>query len=310
MTSAAGLRRRWEGPDPVRLVRAVRTWLFGQGPRPDGLGEVDGRVDLRGIPLTATPGTLGDPDDPGGGVTWESLDLSGAQLEQLRFFGGRISGCLFEGTSLTGLRLWGTTVEDSSFRRARLRSGALGTGAWRGLRVVWRRVAFDRADLRESVFLGCVLEGCTFEQTSRLLQITDSEVDDCTFVGRLTSLLVSGEGHRVPVSPRAFSADFSRAVFRDSKIEGYSLDRVRLPEQDDLVVVRHYPSVMKTAAAYLEAADPSPAGRSAAGVLHHWFTAPGSADSDVCFDLGGFGDPAVGEAVRQAVAHAEDARRR
>ena len=223
-------------PASARLTREVRTWLFGQGPRPAGLSEVGGRVDLRGIPLTASPATLGDTQDPGAGVRWDALDLSGAQLDELRFFGGHIAGCRFEGTSLTGLRLWGTTVEDSSFTRADLRSRALGTGDWRGRRTVWRRVAFDRANLRESVFLGCVLEECTFEKTTKLLQITDSEVRGCTFTGQLTSLLVSGQGHQVPVSPRAFSADFSAAVFRDSKIEGYSLDQVRLPEQEDLLV--------------------------------------------------------------------------
>lgn len=305
MTSAASLRRRWDDAGVARLVTATRTWLLGQGPRPEGLGTVDGRVDLRGIPLTASPATLGDPADPGAGVRWEGLNLSGAQLQKLRFFGGHVSACVFDGASLTGLKLWGTTVEDSSFGRADLRSRALGTGDWKGLRNVWRRVAFDRANLRGSVFLGCVLEACTFEQTSKLLQITDAEVRDCTFVGPLTSLLISGQGHRLPVSPRAFSADFSRAVLRDSKIEGYSLDQVRLPEQDDLLVVRHYPTVMKVAASYLEVADDSPAGRSAAGILTSWFTAPGREDSDLCFDLGGFGDPAVGDAVRKAVAYAQ-----
>jgi uncharacterized protein YjbI with pentapeptide repeats len=309
VATAAELKRRWDGLDAARLVREVRTWLFGQGPRPDGLGEVDGRVDLRGIPLTATPGTVGNPDDPAAGVVWEGLDLSGAQVEELRFFGGRVTGCRFDGASLTGLKMWGTSVEDSSFRRADLRSRALGTGEWKGLRNVWRRVAFDRANLRESVFLGCVLEECTFEKTTKLLQITDSEVRGCIFTGQLTSLLVSGQGHQFPVSPRAFSADFSAAVFRDSKIEGYSLDQVRLPEQEDLLVVRHYPGVMKVAASYLDVADPSPAGRSAAGILKTWFKAPGSEDSDVCFDLGGFGDPAIGDAVRQAVAYAQDGQR-
>lgn len=306
MATAAELKRRWDGLDAARLVREVRTWLLGQGPRPGGLEEVDGRVDLRGVPLTATPATVGDQQDPRGGVTWEGLDLSGAQVEELRFFGGRVTGCRFDGASLTGLRLWGTTVEDSSFRRADLRSRALGTGDWNGLRTVWRRVAFDRANLRESVFLGCVLEDCTFDKTTKLLQITDSEVRGCTFTGLLTSLLVSGQGHRVPVDPHAFSADFSGATFRDCKIEGYALDRTRLPDQDDLLVVRHYPSVMATAASYLQVSDDSPAGRSAAGILAQWFRAPGREDSDVCFDLGGFGDDAIAAAVRRAVAYAQE----
>ena len=73
--------------------------------------------------------------------------------------------------------------------------------------------------------------------------------------------------------------------------------------------MRRYPAVMQAAAAHLAVADPTPAGRSAAGILTRWFAAPGSADSDLCFDLGGFGDPAVGDAVRKAVAYAQDAHR-
>ena len=306
MATAAELKRRWDGLDAARLVREVRTWLLGQGPRPGGLAEVDGRVDLRGIALSATPATVGDPQDPRAGVTWEGLDLSGAQVEELRFFGGRIRGCRFDGASLTGLRMFGSTVEDSSFVRADLRSRALGGGDWNGLRTAWRRVAFDRANLRESVFLGCLLEDCTFEKTTKLLQITDAEVRGCTFTGLLTSLLVSGQGHQLPVDPRSFSADLSGAVLKDSKIEGYSLDATRLPDQDDLLVVRRYPPVMKVAASYLQLSDDSPAGRAAGAVLGQWFKAPGRDDSDVCFDLGGFGDDAVAAAVRRAVAYAQD----
>ena len=308
MVSAAELKRRWDGLEAARLVSGVRTWLLGQGPRPDGLGEVDGRTDLRGFPLSATPVTLGDPEDPTRGVVWEGLDLSGAQAEELRFFGSQVIGSRFDGASLTGMRLWGTQVVDCSFRRADLRSRALGTEPWRGVPTVWRRVAFDRANLRESVFTGCVLDSCTFEKTSKLLQINDAEVRGCVFSGQLTSLLISGQGHRVPVSPHAFSGDFSRAVFRDSKIEGYVLDDVTLPEQEDLLVVRHYPEVVPVAISWLEVADTSPAGRAAAAVLKQWFKAPGDPGSDVCFDLGGFGDPAIGDAVRRAVAYAQETR--
>lgn len=309
---AAALRRRWDGPAAAGLVRAVRTWLTGQGPRPAGLGTVEGRTDLRGIPLTTTPTTVGDPDDPARGVTWEGLDLSSARLEELRFFAGTVRDCRFDGASLVGLKLWGSEVVDCSFQRADLRSRGLGTGEWHGRRDVWRRVAFDRADLRESVFVGCVLDACTFERTSSLLQVVDAEVSGCTFVGELTSLLVSGQGHRFPVSPTAFSADLGRAVLRGSKIEGYALDRVRLPEQEDLLVVRRYPTVVRAATAHLRDAGATDAERRAGALLARWFAAPGSEDSDVCFDLGGFADAGLAEAVRRAVAWAEqqrDARR-
>ncbi|WP_091076700.1 pentapeptide repeat-containing protein [Microlunatus sagamiharensis] len=284
----------------------MRTWLTGQGPQPDGLGVVGGRVDLRGIPLTATPATIGDPDDPARGVAWESLDLSGAQLEELRFFGGSVRDCRFDGASLTGLKLWGTEVVDCSFKRADLRSRALGTGEWHGRRTVWRRVAFDRANLREATFRGCLLEACTFEKTTKRLLIEDCEVVDCVFTGVLDTLLVSGRALQHPVSPSMFSADFSRAVFEESKIEGYSLDRVVLPEQDDLLVVRHYPAAARRALAWLADQPQTPADQQALHLVRYWATAPAPEDGDLCLDLGERDDPEGAAALRRAFAHAED----
>ncbi|WP_375504176.1 pentapeptide repeat-containing protein [uncultured Jatrophihabitans sp.] len=284
--TAAELKRRWNDPEAMRLVRAVRSWLTGQAARPAGLGEVEGRVDLRGIPLTASPVMLGDKDDPSAGVVWESLDLSGAQVESLRFFGSRISDCRFDGASVLGLRLWGTEVSDCSFRRADLRSRALGTPEWRGLPTVWRRVAFDRAQLRESEFTGSVLEACTFEKTSKLLQLQDCEVIDCTFRGKLDTLLIDGRGLSQPVSPSAFSADFREAVFSDSSITGYVLDRVLLPEQADLVVVRRYPEAFRVAAARLSERAGTEVERRVVAFLEGWAQPPGAEESDCCFDLG------------------------
>ncbi|WP_375504189.1 hypothetical protein [uncultured Jatrophihabitans sp.] len=74
---------------------------------------------------------------------------------------------------------------------------------------------------------------------------------DCVFSGILDTLLIDGRGHRAAVSPTAFSADFSASVLRNSKIEGYVLDRVAWPDQPGLVVVRHYPQVFRAAAAWL-----------------------------------------------------------
>lgn len=154
VVTAVDLKHRWSEPDRLRLVREVRTWLTGHGPQPAGLEEHNGRTDLRGIPLFATPVSVGDKDDPTAGATWNSLDLSGAQLEHLRFFAGRISNCVFDDASLFGMRLWGTEITDNSFRRADLRSSALGTGEWQELRNTWRRVDFSRANLGDFSITG------------------------------------------------------------------------------------------------------------------------------------------------------------
>lgn len=307
MATAAELKQRWYESDGLRLTRAVRDWLLGHGSRPDGLADVDDRVDLRGVPLAASPFTLGDNDNPSAGVEWQSLDLRRAQIDGARFFGSRLENCLFDSASLLDWRLWGTEVADCSFRRADLRShGGLGTGEWQGRRNVWRRVAFDGANLTESSFTGCVLIDCTFDKPSRRMAITDSEVIDCVFRGETDTLLVDGRGHRYPVSPRAFSADFSQAIFTDSSITGYALDRTRLPDQKDLFVVRHYPAVYRRAYTWLRE-QTDEAAQLALELIEQDLKAPGADDSDACFDLRGIGDPDVELAMRRALEFAQTA---
>lgn len=300
MTTAADLKRRWYEPENAGLRMAVLGWLREGGRRPAGLREIDGRVDLRGIPLTASPVTFGDKDDPGSGVRWEGLDLRLAQVDGLRFFAARIENCLFESASVMDLRPWGSEVVECSFRRAKV-YGALGTGEWLGLRNVWRRVAFEGAKLSECAFTGCALHECSFEKNGRRLVLEDCEVVDCAFRGDFESLIITGRGHRSPVDDGAFSADFSQATFTDSHIVGYSLDRTRLPDQHDLIVIRGSQPVLVGAVQWLAEHATSEAEDTARSILERWTNPSGSDQTDLCFDLRGV-DPAIGEAVRRSLA--------
>ena len=305
MVTAVDLKHRWSEPDRLRLVREVRTWLTGHGPQPAGLEEHNGRTDLRGIPLFATPVSVGDKDDPAAGATWNSLDLSGAQLEHLRFFAGCISNCVFDNASLFGMRLWGTEITDSSFRRADLRSSALGTGEWHGHRDTWRRVDFSRANLREVTFTAAILDRCTFEKTSKGLRFIDSEIHNCTFRGQLSELVIAGRGHQYPVDPSAISADFRNADLRDFSITGYHVDKVLFPPQDDLVVVHHYPQVFREAAAWLRRPSATEAESRTAGIFDYALKAPGGEDTDYVSALNGYGNPVTAAVVGRALATAQ-----
>lgn len=304
MATIAELRQRWYDRDGVRLTRAVQSWLSGVGQRPFGVSEVDGRVDLRGISLAGTPLVIGNKDDPSAGVHWQSLDLRRAQIIEARFFGALIEDCLFDNATLLGPRLWGTQVINCSFRRTDLRAGSLGTD-WHGRRTEWRGVSFDRTKMIDAAFVGCVLAECTFDHAFRRIRIEDCDVVDCVFRGPTNGLIIDCRSHRYPVSPHAFSADFSQATFNGSHIVGYRLDQVQLPEQDDLLVVRNYPSIYRRALAWLS--DQIDNGASdARWHLEYALKAPGTEESDACFDLHGFHDPELERALRRAIEYAQD----
>lgn len=157
---------------------------MGKQPRPSGLDEISGRVDLRGIPLFATPAIIGDTI---GGVTWESLDLSGAQLDQLRISASQIIDCCFDRASMTAL------------------------------------------------------------------------------------------------------------------ITGYRIDRVSLPQQPNLAVIRRYPSVLRSAIAWLRRPEASGDDGRLASIYERSLISHGAEDSDYCYDLGGYGNPALTEAATHAL---------
>lgn len=294
MVTSRDLQRRWLDRDGLGLARAVKAWLCGGSPRPGGLDEVGGRVDLRGISLTSLPTQVGSQDDPAAGACWEALDLRGADVDELRLFGSVIRDCLFDRAGCVGWRVWGSTIEDCSFDGARMTSRGLGGGGpWNGRSTVWRRVSFTRTVLRESSFVGCVLQECTVEAPGRRLVIQDCDVDRVIFRGPLPSLIVTGQGARAEVSPLAFEADFSQAVFDDTSLIGYVLDRTLLPKQEDLRVVRRYRSVLGAAIDRLQAGEPDQTRQAAVDLLAGVLQAHASEESDWAFDLGGLGSTAV-----------------
>ncbi|QNG36550.1 hypothetical protein F1C76_08075 [Geodermatophilaceae bacterium NBWT11] len=156
-------------------------------------------------------------------MTWESLDLRGADVAELRLFDARMQDCLFDRANCAGWRVWVTRVEDCSFVRADLRSRGLGGGGpWRGRTTTWRRVDFSRARLAESHFVGCALHSSTFDTPGPRLVIEDCAVTDLVVRGEARTMIVTGvvdQAH--PPGSRSFTADLSAATFRDTHVIGY-----------------------------------------------------------------------------------------
>jgi uncharacterized protein YjbI with pentapeptide repeats len=295
---APGLVERWTTSAGRRLQRQVLSWLCGGAGQPDGLEQVDGRADLRGVALSLRPfARVGSDASVESGVLWDALDLRGAQLDSFRFFGCVIRDCLLDGACCHDWRLWGTSIVRTSFRRADLTQSALGTGEWRGQVNVWTDVAFDGARLNNAHFTGAVLERCTFRNLHRTY-FQDCEFRACTLSGRLEILNIDGRGHQHVVDPDALDVDLRSAQLKNSMILGYHIDEGRLPAQPDLLVLHGYPQALQTALLALNGAD-SPVSTQVRGTIEYLLKAPGRADSDLCLDLGVLG-PEVGAALRTA----------
>lgn len=238
------LRDRWaDVPDDVeRLTAGLTAGTVGDGP----FGLVDGRTDLRGLPVTPTvrggaPRGRGAHVQPVAGVdpVWSGLDLTGADLAETSWTRLTVRDCVLDDADLGALRCWGVTVQDASLRRADLRHGQLGAGpasvpdasAWRGvdlrgadLRGAHAYVRFEDVDFRQARFGG-----------------TDwgwSDLVRCTFAGVVHALTIGGTDPAArPASWTLTGVDLTAARPRDVRLVGVDLGAdgvdVRLPEDDD-----------------------------------------------------------------------------
>jgi uncharacterized protein YjbI with pentapeptide repeats len=236
-----------------------------------GLGEVDGRTDLRGLPAPIpkrrrrfeAAGWFAE--ELGGlvvlrGIRLEALDLSGGQLQSLRFFASQIADCRLDEASCQDWRLWDAEVTDCSFAAASLRDAALGT--WHeGRRNVWRRVDFSGADFRVVAPLGAVFEDCDFSGA----RIANVRFEQCAFIrcrfaGSLHEVVF--DGRKVadgPLPAPMESVDFTDAFLDQVEFMGLDLSRVILPRDPDVRLIRRYRCVIQRALAMLEADDSLPA---------------------------------------------------
>lgn len=267
----SGLARRWVTAAGRELAEeAVACLVAGRPLDGLGLGEVDGRADLRGLPapvarrLRRFEAAGWFAEELGGlvtlrGVRLEGMDLRGAQLQSFRFFGSVVADCRLDGANCQDWRMWDTRVADASFAGASLRDAAV--GSWHdGRGNSWRRVSFAKADFRVGAATGAVFAECDFS-AARLakVQFEQCSITGCRFSGRLSGVVFDGRRLERRPEPGPLEADFTGAVFEDVEFLGLDLSGVILPDDPDLRLIRKDRCVMERALALLGADDSLPA---------------------------------------------------
>jgi len=255
------LAARWTTPKGERLTLEVfGRLLTGESLTELGLGEHDGRIDLRGIAAPA-PDRLGAFDKKGWVVQGLSalltldraqllnLDFSGARLESFRFFNTTISNCSFDEARCQDWRLWGVDVTDTSFLGADLRRAVL--GAWYQSRGdFYQRVKFSRANLRSIVCPAASFVDCDFADAQLAkVDFQSTNFVRCRFAGTLREVMFYDHGFKTgkPDPNRMEDVDFSEAELRMVEFRHLNLDRVKFPRSSDHLIVRHYRCVLERA---------------------------------------------------------------
>jgi uncharacterized protein YjbI with pentapeptide repeats len=261
VTVDSELRWRWDTPEGlVRAGEVLGRLRAGQPLEVLGLGEVSGRVDLRGFPAgLPRPVTRADvPRWRAGdgliqGVTLRGLDLSGAVLDQMTFRDCVIEDCVLDGAHAHDLAIARSRVRDTSLRGAGLRGAVL--GPWRaGAGNEYARVSFAGADLLRANSVTAWLRDCDFSG-ARLKETGFARCGlvRCRFSGLLADVGFNGNGRCDEGEPNyCEEVDMADAVFRNVVFRGFDLDAVTLPDDPGLWVIRDYPRVARKAVAALE----------------------------------------------------------
>jgi uncharacterized protein YjbI with pentapeptide repeats len=260
-----------------------------------GLGEIDGRVDLRGLviprPETVPFGAMGgllleratSPFTRIEGVSWEGLDFSWGDLSGIKLHHVRIRNCLLNGTGFSQVGMWGTEVADTSFTNSFMVDTVLGSlGKFNGntARNQWNGVNFIRADLRDAVFHGADFADCRFEDCNLAeVQMGQCNFTRVTFSGLLREVTFDSRdiGDR-PAPKPLIDVDFSSAVFSFVAFRGTYLERVAFPDLPGLRVIPDAPRIARRQLALL-GDDPSEDARMVRHLLEDDLKWPGPDDS-------------------------------
>jgi uncharacterized protein YjbI with pentapeptide repeats len=224
--------------------------LSGHRPSEVGFPEVAGRVDLRGL-VVPEPAELRRWSTMGMGLValervadtinlpvmrLRSVDFGEAFLPHLRFTGGSLANCTFDGAHLPDLRTRNATFDRCSFRGADLAGAAAGPGSH------FQSCSFEGAGLRsvqanEAAFVACRFAGAELLEDD----FNHTVFDGCHFAGLVKEVRFRAESwHLDEVTRRAIppdpdcvrNCDFSRAQLRSVSFEHLNLTGVRFPDDE------------------------------------------------------------------------------
>jgi uncharacterized protein YjbI with pentapeptide repeats len=273
--------RRWVSPEGVLLAGEVLAVLRAGMPLGGlGLGEVDGRVDLRGFPAPLPrpvsraevvreqagrfdPGALGRLSERVvlDGVALRGLDLSGARLDEVWLRDCVVEDCALAGISGREMGLLRVRVRGCSLQGADLRGTRLGSSGY-GAISEYDGVDFCGADLSSQSVVTAWFRDCDFSG-ARLDRKTFSDCGlvRCRFAGVVEDVRFLSSGGRSGTAEgpdQVEELDLSGAELRHVTIRGMDPGAVRLPDDPALRFIRNYPRVIRKALQALEGRTDKP----------------------------------------------------
>jgi|SRR5579864_127652 len=250
---------RWRSDDGARLAKELFQRLAANRSLHDlGLGEYDGRLDLRGIPAPEVRKEELPPFRTWSlqklscqlifrNVHFDGIDFSQSQLKHLGFFNSTINECRFEDADCEHWGLFGTDLKNSTFVHANLRDAVLGPW-YEGRGNKYQHINFSKANMLGLVSTTATYIDCDFSDAKlEKIDFQSSSFIRCRFVGELREVIFWDHGFKKgkPDPNPMEDVDFSQAKLRWVEFRRLNLDRVRFPEDDDHLIIKNYRCVLR-----------------------------------------------------------------
>jgi hypothetical protein len=108
---------------------------------------------------------------------------------------------------------------------------------------IFSMVDFTRADLSKTIYKAASFKQCVFKYAELVsVDFQSSSFTDCSFEGELRDVLFYRHGFRGESFPpnEMSNVDFSRAKLHDVGFRGLVLDQVKLPHDDEHVIIADF----------------------------------------------------------------------
>jgi uncharacterized protein YjbI with pentapeptide repeats len=252
------LVERWLDRGSAELRRQTTAWLLYGRPKPDGLGDIDDLIDLRGFipsdPAAFSSSNVVAASDARGGVLTmndrliHGVDLSAARLQNMRTHRVVFENCRFVDTVMSGALIESTRFSQADFTRAKLDNCMLGSTDGDGPSF-WEDADFSRADLRRSWTKGSIFANCKFiNARMKGFQFDQAAIRDATFAGTLTNVTFDGRPLRSAPKPQPMrNVDFSATKMDGVDFRDCEFENVTLPAGHQILLIKNFPPVIKRA---------------------------------------------------------------
>lgn len=236
MVTISELKDRWRGGGQEQARAAVERLLTGAPTDGLGLGEVDGRVDLRGLWLGNTKGLPGlsgrrlATTPTASGVSWSDLDLSRSTL-RVDLDRATVDNVRFDRAGWQDWHVQSSVFRDCSFAGADLRDTKFdgGNPGLQDRRVPFTPSRYVRCDFTRTrtgpygSFGRATLEECLFRDTAfpSPMWFGGADLHRCVFSGRFRTVCFGWTGRFRGRAPW-LDADMSEAEFESLELYSHS----------------------------------------------------------------------------------------